>query len=117
MKNLRLAVFFVFLLVPDLLSAQNSFEKVKEELIFEDAPFAQCHASTLLETANGEILAAWFGGTHEGNKDVKIWTSANRNGKWTFPVELANGNFGEAGNFPLWNPVLFRSSENKIFLF
>lgn len=117
MNKLRFVVFIVFLLLPVLLAAQSAFMKVREELIFQDAPFAQCHASTLLETANGEILAAWFGGTHEGNRDVKIWASANRNGKWTFPVELANGNFGEAGNFPLWNPVLFRSSEDKIFLF
>jgi hypothetical protein len=32
MKNLRLAGFFLFLVMPDLLSAQNSFKKVKEEL-------------------------------------------------------------------------------------
>jgi predicted neuraminidase len=117
MKILRFAGFFIFLLIPDLLSAQNSFKKVKEKLIFQDAPFAQCHASTLLETSNGEILAAWFGGTHEGNEDVKIWTSANYDGKWTAPKAVAEGNFGAAGTFPLWNPVLFRSSENKIFLF
>ena len=117
MKNLGLLVFFIFLLMPVLLPAQNSFKKVKEELIFLNAPFAQCHASTLVETANGEILAAWFGGTQEGSKDVKIWTSVNRKGKWTYPVELAAGNFGAAGTFPLWNPVLFKSSEDIIFLF
>lgn len=117
MKNLRFAVFFIFLLMPVLLSAQSAFKKVKEELIFKDAPFAQCHASTLLETVNGEVLAAWFGGTHEGNKDVKIWISVNSKGKWTYPVEAANGNFGTSGTFPLWNPVLFRSSADKIFLF
>jgi predicted neuraminidase len=117
MKNLRLVVFFLILVMPVLLPAQNVFKKVEEGLIFQEVPFAQCHASTLLETSNGEILAAWFGGTHEGNKDVKIWTSVNRNGKWTFPVEVANGDFGTGGTFPLWNPVLFKNSENKIFLF
>ena len=30
---------------------------------------------------------------------------------------VAEGNFGSAGTFPLWNPVLFKSSENKLFLF
>ena len=117
MRSLGFAVFFIFLLMPDYLSAQSAYIKVREELVFQDAPFAQCHASTLLETANGEILAAWFGGTHEGNKDVKIWTSGNYDGKWTAPKAVAEGNFGAAGTFPLWNPVLFRSSENKIFLF
>jgi len=103
--------------MPDIVSAQSSFTRVKQELIFQDAPFAQCHASTLLETANGEILAAWFGGTKEGNNDVKIWTSINQNGKWSYPLEFANGPFGTEGTFPLWNPVLFKNSENKIFLF
>lgn len=117
MINYKLVFFYIFLLAPFFLTAQNSLIKVREELIFQDVPFSQCHASTLLETSNGEILAAWFGGSHEGNRDVKIWISSNRNGKWTFPVEVANGNFGQEGTFPLWNPVLFKNSENKIFLF
>lgn len=65
MKNLRFTVFFIFLLGPGLLSAQNSFKKVKEELIFQDRPFSQFHASALLETTTGDILAARFCGTHE----------------------------------------------------
>jgi predicted neuraminidase len=117
MKCLGFTLFSIVLLMAGLVSAQSSFTRVKEELIFQDAPFAQCHASTLLETSNGEILAAWFGGTQEGNKDVKIWTSKNQNGKWSHPLEFANGNFGIEGTFPLWNPVLFKNSEDKIFLF
>jgi len=117
MRIIKVVLFIGFLLVSEFLSAQSSFTKVKEELIVQDAPFAQCHASTLLETSNGDILAAWFGGTQEGNKDVKIWTSINQNGKWSYPVEFANGNFGTEGTFPLWNPVFFKNSEDKIFLF
>jgi alpha-L-fucosidase len=117
MKNLGFAVLFGFLLIPDFLFAQGRFIKVREELIFQDAPFAQCHASTLVETRKGEILAAWFGGTHEGNKDVKIWTSTNKSGKWSAPVVVAEGDFGAQGVFPLWNPVLFKTKENKLILF
>lgn len=114
---MKLLPIFVFLLISVSLTAQSKWNKIKEELIFQDAPFSQCHASTLLETRKGEILAAWFGGTHEGNKDVKIWTSANRKGKWSVPVAVAHGDFGAKGAFPLWNPVLFRTSENKLILF
>jgi len=117
MKKLKYLVFFVSVLIPFILSAQSTFVKVSEELIFRDAPFAQCHASTLVEIGKGKILAAWFGGTHEGSKDVKIWTSINQKGKWSYPTAVAEGNFGSTGNFPLWNPVLFKSSENKLFLF
>ena len=37
---------------------------VKAAFIFDEAPFAQCHASTLVQS--GDVLvAAWFGGTRE----------------------------------------------------
>ena len=42
----------------------NSSGFVLSEFIFEKAPFAQCHASTIAETENG-LVAAWFGGTRE----------------------------------------------------
>jgi len=35
------------------------------EFIYEAAPFASAHASTIEETADG-LVAAWFGGTAEG---------------------------------------------------
>lgn len=117
MKNLRLAIFFICLMSPDFLSAQGPFIKVREELIFHDAPFAQCHASTLVETKKGDILAAWFAGTHEGNKDVKIWASLNRNGIWTAPRAVADGIISDSESYPTWNPVLFKTKQNLLFLF
>src|SRR5207249_570355 len=35
---------------------------VGAEFIFDTAPFAQCHASTIVQTPAG-LVAAWFGGT------------------------------------------------------
>jgi len=49
---------------------------VTAEFLFETAPFAQCHASTIADTGAG-LVAAWFGGTREGNPDVGIWVSRN----------------------------------------
>jgi predicted neuraminidase len=80
--------------------------------IFEKAPFASCHASTIVETEAGQFLAAWFGGKEEGAADVKIW-SARFDGKaWTAPAVIA-----EEPGFPCWNPVLFKSTRGTVLLF
>ncbi|MFM7975907.1 MAG: exo-alpha-sialidase, partial [Pirellula sp.] len=77
--------------------------------IYETAPFPSCHASTIEDTSAGPI-AAWFGGTHEKHPDVGIWVSAYRDGKWSVPVEVANGKGAGPGGsqLPTWNPVLFQ---------
>jgi predicted neuraminidase len=80
--------------------------------IFEKAPFASCHAPTIVEVVAGKFLAAWFGGTDEGKKDVKIWLARFNGKKWSRPEVIAQ----EPG-FPCWNPVLFRSQAKTIFLF
>jgi alpha-L-fucosidase len=108
----------LLLLISLSVSAQTRlWKKTKEELVFHDAPFSQCHASSLLESKNGELMAVWFGGSHEGHKDVKIWLSNYKSGQWSQPKPVADGDFGEKGVFPLWNPVLFKSQSNKYFLF
>ncbi len=89
---------------------------VQSEFIFEEAPFPSCHASTIVET-KGELVTAWFGGKHEKNPDVGIWVSRLVDGKWTVPVEVANGVQNEKLRYPCWNPVLFQPREGALMLF
>src|SRR5688500_16828016 len=89
---------------------------VKREFIFESAPFPSSHASTIVET-HGGLLAAWFGGTDEGEPDVCIWTSRFENGHWTAPVEVANGVQSPQKRYPTWNPVLFQPKVGPLLLF
>ena len=42
------------------------------EFVDERPPYPSAHASTVVETPSG-LVAAWFGGTGEGNADVGIW--------------------------------------------
>src|SRR5438132_434823 len=77
---------------------------VKEEFIFESAPFPSCHASTIAETKSG-LVAAWFGGTAERNPDVCIYVSRNENGHWTSPLAVADGVGFATNRLPTWNPV------------
>jgi predicted neuraminidase len=79
---------------------------VKTEFLFETAPFASAHASTIVETKEG-LVAAWFGGTREGASDVGIWLSRQVAGTWTAPVEIATGVQPDESRYPCWNPVLF----------
>lgn len=89
---------------------------LKREFIYETAPFPECHASTLAETPKG-IVAAWFGGTEEKHRDVGIWVSRLVNGKWTTPVEAANGVVNSTRRFPTWNPVLHQVKDGPLLLF
>lgn len=93
-----------------------------KEFIYESAPFPSCHASTIEENLNGKLVAAWFGGTDEKDPDVGIWFSTLDEGKWSPPVELANGiQFVKADGTPFrhpcWNPVLFQPNDGPLMLF
>jgi predicted neuraminidase len=89
---------------------------LKSEFIYESAPFPSCHASTIVETDAG-MVAAWFGGTDEKEPDVGIWLSRNIDGKWTAPVEVANGIQSLETRFPCWNPVLLQPRSGPLMLF
>ncbi len=95
---------------------------VLEEFVFQNAPFAQCHASTIAETRDGTLVAAWFGGTREKHIDVGIWSSRKTGDGWTAPVEVANGiqyvdGQGAIHRHPCWNPVLFQPAKGPLLLF
>jgi len=88
--------------------------KSVSEFIFEpgSTSFPESHASTIVALKNGELMAAWFGGTKERAPDVAIWGSLRVNGKWTAPVELEREK-----NVPSWNPVLFHTRDGRLWLY
>jgi len=86
------------------------------EFIFERGPFPSCHASTIAEV-NGSLVAAWFGGTDEGEPDVGIWVSRKSHGQWSAPTEVATGSSSDGKPLPCWNPVLFQPPEGPLLLF
>ena len=98
-------------------AAQLTLNKVSEELIYNNPPFAQCHASTIVEHSPNKFMSAAFGGTREGDKDVCIWLSIKENGKWNEPIKMADGVINDTLRYPTWNPVLFKSKKGKLFLF
>jgi predicted neuraminidase len=84
--------------------------------IFTEAPFASAHASTVAETACG-LVAAWFGGPHDGHPDVGIWLARRKGGQWSAPVEIARGRDRRGRPSPCWNPVLCQPQGGPLLLF
>lgn len=82
------------------------------EFIAEKMPTRSCHASTVVELSNGDVLAAWFGGSREGASDVGIWMARRGAGGWSAPRKAAR----EPG-VATWNPVLFHAADGVLWLY
>lgn len=110
MQRLRVLVALALLLPLDFASAAAPV--VLTEFVAATPPTPQSHASTLVETHDGRLLAAWFGGDHEGAPDVAIWLSERDARGWSAPRKVADG-----GAQPAWNPVLFQPRDGPLQLY
>jgi predicted neuraminidase len=120
-----LTFILVFTVFSSLSAQEESFSPlttpghsalITQEFIYTEAPFPQCHASTITPTKTG-LLAAWFGGTHEKNDDVEIWVSHFDGKGWSKVRSVANGIQSKDFRYPCWNPVLFTQPDGEILLF
>ena len=66
---------------------------LKDEFLYEKTFFPEAHASTIVETKKGDLVAAYFGGTHEKDPDVCIYVNIKKKGsnKWSTPILAADG--------------------------
>ncbi len=86
-----------------------------ERKVFRPAEHgAECHSSTLTELANGDLLAAWWGGSFEGSTDAVIYVARldPGAGRWK-PAEAV----AELPDRFLGNPVLFPLPDDGVWLF
>lgn len=90
---------------------------VLEEFVAENPPTPQSHSSTLVETRDGALLAAWFGGEHEGAADVGIWLARRDAEGWQPPRRVADGGQHDGRPQPAWNPVLFQPARGPLQLY
>jgi len=87
------------------------------EFIFQTAPFRSAHASTIADTPHG-LVAAWFGGSDEGNADVGIWVARQSPAGWEPPTLVAEGlDPSSPIRYPCWNPVLIQIPLGPLVLF
>jgi predicted neuraminidase len=78
------------------------------QFVFEEAPFASCHASTIEQASGGGLLCAFFAGKEEGDPSVGIWLSRHDGTRWGVPTEVVDGTTADGTRYPCWNPVLFQ---------
>jgi alpha-L-rhamnosidase len=84
--------------------AAGNLKVMSNEFLYEKADFPSCHAASIAECANGDLLATYFGGSYEGCPDMCIWTQRKkliRRGRkgqpntyqegWSDPVLVADG--------------------------
>ncbi len=117
-QSLRAALALAFIVVmPGPVAAQAPSPVVSAGFTFETAPYPQVHASTLVETRTGTILASWFGGTKERNPDVSIYVARYVDGRWQPAIKVAEGIEPGKPRQPTWNPVLFQPTNGPLTLF
>jgi predicted neuraminidase len=100
-------------------SAAAQFKIIDSGKIFNNPPFKNCHAVTIVETAPGTFLYAWFGGDQEGAKNVCIWGCyryTNQQKQWGEIILLAKGQDSSGVAQPCWNPVLFKTAAGVLSL-
>ena len=86
---------------------------VLEEFVFTESPTRDCHASSLVELDNGDLLCCWFGGTREGAPDVRLWLARKPlGGHWQAPVSVNDG-----GGQTLFNPVLVKPPGGELQIY
>lgn len=113
MRNTKWSMLLAFLVCAVVsLSHAAPQNTITAEFIFTSAPFASSHASTIVQLPNGNLLAAWFGGTAEGKSDVAIWGAIRSGDHWSAPAVLVR-----EPEIATWNPVLFYSRDGRLWLY
>ena len=99
------------------LLAESPDALVRSGFLADPTPTLSSHASTICDAKNG-LVAAWFGGTAERQRDVVIWLArAEKDGSWGRPAEVARGDEDGDDQWACWNPVLFQVKNGPLLLF
>lgn len=120
---MNLKIYYpVVLLISVFISCSSIKNKLKavnitQNYIAANPVTTASHASTLVELEPNTLLAAWFGGKHEGAKDVSIYVSFYKEKKWSAPKKLIEPLIKNGDTLPCWNPVLFKSKSKNLYLF
>jgi predicted neuraminidase len=115
MTKLIVLFFLAGAVISSAARAESGSSRFKAELIFKKVKgYPSCHAATIVELPNGDILVAWYAGEEEAARDVAILCSRRPQGseKWTEPEVLV-----DTPDKPEGNPVLWCDPKGVLWLF
>lgn len=124
MKTLKTSLLVLTVIL--FASCKSALEKktwkegiLVDQFIYDKALYPSCHAVTIVEATNGDLVSSWFGGTHERHPDVCIYVAIKPKGsdKWNEGVKVADGVMPDGTRFPTWNPVLYQIPGGDLMLF
>lgn len=120
---MKFNIYFSFFLFSALFFSCASLKKdpkainITQNYIADPPVTPNSHAATLVEVKPNTLLAAWFGGKYEGAKDVSIYLASYQDKKWSAPKKLIEPLIQNGDTLPCWNPVLFKSKSQNLYLF
>ena len=90
---MRILSVLLLSLVCSLPLCASGWKVVDRGFLYDGAVPPTCHAATLVEAPDGDILVAFFGGTYEGHPDSDVWMCRynQTDKKWTEPEVIADG--------------------------
>src|SRR2546421_1095211 len=110
-------------LLPVLPPASSALPSFKTELIAPAPLVPSAHVASLCELPDGTLCAAWYGGSHEGARDVNIYWSKRAQdpaNSWSAPeVLVSRASAMRELRRPikkLGNAVLFANGEAQLHL-
>ena len=89
------------------------------ELVFEKIPRAVAfHCSTICQTADGDLLCLWYGGSYESADDQALFLARKRPGEpnWSTPQVLIENSARDGAPQPPGNGVIFRDAGNRLWI-
>lgn len=116
-KFICIVILFLSIISTGYSQSSVQAKLVSAEMIMDIPPTAASHAATIIELPGKQLLAAWFGGPFESSPEVTIWTARFDQGKWSAPVQVADGIVSTSERYACWNPVLFLTKNNRVMLF
>jgi predicted neuraminidase len=118
--NCSVSSIMLFLFSGMIMSSSGDEKSAARGLFQAEFIFEPCqslpmnHGSMLAEMPDGDILCAWYAGSEEGARDVKIYAARLAKGSraWSEPEVIADTADRSEGN-----PMLFVDDKGKVWLY